>query len=497
MKRKTTYLFTTLLLIVLESGFSFLVAQLSSMQADAVKPLSYKNYPLTDKLFVFYQSNGTFQAGDLVASGPVAGVFTFNWTQYDADADAFSIALKTDNSVATSSISNLDEGGYRVHVTNGADVDTTFTAWVMLDNFEVLTIKDALGQVPYGESACPDGINWIRVSGSVSLDDSFYYFDLQTHDTLRIKNDYTIEWTSDNPDLIIPNPTNTSTVGGNYSLNPPVQDTWYILSATDSLGMTGVDSVFYETKFTKAEFSVSYWDKINDTWDPDLNRDFSLSTGSLDAPLSVQFINESQNGSEFEWVFLDTIESSTGFEYKESISSISVDESPEFTYYNADKYYYPYLVSISEEGCRDTFKLEDGIEVVAAQLDVPNVFSPDSYTEDNRTWRFKHQSIKEFKVTITDRSGKVVYREHIYDIYDWDGWDGTIRNEGNRKAPQGVYFYVIEGLGYDLQEFKVKNYLQRRKDEKQAGTSTTTTGDEETQTNPYVYIGWLYLFRAD
>ena len=45
-------------------------------------------------------------------------------------------------------------------------------------------------------------------------------------------------------------------MGGNYSENPPFIDTWYILTATDSLGMTEIDSVFYDTKFTKAEFTV-------------------------------------------------------------------------------------------------------------------------------------------------------------------------------------------------------------------------------------------------
>ena len=58
----------------------------------------------------------------------------------------------------------------------------------------------------------------------------------------------------------------------------------------------------------------------------------------------------------------------------------------EFTYIEADKYYDPYLVSISEENCQDTFRLEEEIFVVPSQLAIPNVFSPNE-DGDQRLFR--------------------------------------------------------------------------------------------------------------
>lgn len=473
------------------------MGQISSTMANAVKPITYSTYTGIDQLFIFYQSHESFHPGRLTASGPAAGNFDFIWTKYDGDSDNFSIPIKAEISVVSSTISDLEEGAYRVQVSNGVDIDTSFVAWVMLDDFKVWTIKDALGQVPYGESACPDDLNWIRVSGGIELDNTFYYFDLQTHDTLRISNNYDIEWTSDNPDLIIPNRTNKNAVGGNYSENPPFRDTWYILTATDSMGMTELDSVFYDTKFTKAEFTIEYLDKVTMEWDPDLSTEWADSKGSLDAPLKVRFLNTSENGFEYTWVFLDTINELTGEMTKEFEESSDKDFQPEFTYYTADKYYNPYLISISEESCIDTFFLEEEINVVESLFEVPNVFTPNG-DGANPVFKFKHQSIKEFKITIVDRNGRIIYRKHIDDIYLWEGWRGTILNSDN-DAPEGTYYYVIEGLGYDNREFKDPNYFERLKLERQSGgggTAPTGSGTEPETPTQTRYTGWLYLFRG-
>lgn len=495
MSKKNTYLYVLSLTAMLAVS-NYCVGQITSSTANTVKPLTYKTHPAVDKLFVFYQSNESFRPGSLTATAPSAGSFDFIWMKYDGDSNDFTVPFKSESGVLNSTIGNLDEGGYRVQISNGADIDTSFVGWVMLNNFEVSTVKDELGQVPYVESACPPDLNWIRVAGSVKLDDSFYYFDLATHDTLRIENDFDVKWTSDNPDLIIPNSTNKNTIGGNYSENPPFIDTWYILTATDSLGMTEVDSVFYDTKFTKAEFSVEYYDKITREWTPDMTIEWNKEKGSLDAPLQVSFINESENGYKFTWVFLDTTNELTGESTFESEESFDKDYSPEFTYYTADKYYYPYLISISDENCVDTFFLEDGIQVVPAQLVIPNVFTPNG-DGTNDYFVFKHQSIREFKITISDRFGRVVYREKIDDIYEWEGWKGTVLNS-EREAPEGQYYYVIEGFGYDNQEFKDLNYIERILQERKTGTGTTTPGqgNEDEKPSSNLYTGWLYIFRG-
>jgi gliding motility-associated-like protein len=363
----------------------------------------------------------------------------------------------------------------------------------MLDKLVAITEKTDDGKLESFRSGCSDG-NFIIIAGSVELD-TFYYYDPTSHEQVLFENDYDILWTSDNPDLTVYNPTDKSKMGANFSQYPPYKDTYYILTATDSLGMTDVDSVLYDTKHTKSEFSVEYYDKINMEWAADLNTEWSEDKGSLDAPLSVRFKNESQNGYEFTWVFLDTTDELTGENFLEyELTSDSLYQ-PEFIYYNADKFYYPYLISESDAGCIDTFSLEDGINVVASQLLIPNVFTPNG-DERNDVFKFKHQSLKECKITIADRYGNVVYRETINNIYEWEGWRGTILNS-ERQAPEGQYYYVVEGLGYDNTEFKDPNYFEQRRINRQQGNNgNVNTGDDPEASSTNIYTGWLYLFRG-
>ncbi|MCA1747211.1 MAG: hypothetical protein LC655_05910, partial [Bacteroidales bacterium] len=81
-------------------------------------------------------------------------------------------------------------------------------------------------------------------------------------------------------------------------------------------------------------------------------------------------------------------------------------------------------------------------------------------------------------------------------IYEWEGWRGTVLNT-DRQAPEGQYYYVVEGLGYDNVEYSDPNYFEQRKINRQgggdAGTGGAGNGDEIQQQN--LYVGWLYLFR--
>ena len=38
--------------------------------------------------------------------------------------------------------------------------------------------------------------------------------------------------------------------------------------------------------------------------------------------------------------------------------------------------------------------------------------------------------------------------------FEWEGWDGTIDGKGNREAAPGVYYYVIEALGWDTEKYR-------------------------------------------
>jgi gliding motility-associated-like protein len=481
-----------LVLAVVLSCISFAAtAQITSPGADHVKILTYPVSDREDPLFVFYQSNGKYVPGSLVATAPVPGSFDFTWNKYDTSTSSFSIPAGSDAGATSSTITGLNDGGYRVQITNGVDVDTFFIAWVMLNDLVVETEKNALGNVPSNKSGCSDG-NFLVVGGTAVVD-SFFFYDPLFGDEVQLENDIDILWTSDNPDLTIPNANVKAAMEANYTEDPPVVDTWYILSVTDSLGMTDVDSVFYDTKHTRAEFTVDYWDKINAVWSPDLTGNWSLEEGSLDAPLTVRFTNLSQSGVEFRWVFVDSVEESSGTRFIEDEEAYDTLYAPEYTYMSANDYFYPYLVSVSDQNCTDTFRLEEGIFVEPSDLVVPNVFSPNG-DGANDVFLFKHQSIRSCRVTIIDRFGKTVYRKQIDDLYEWEGWDGTVLT--GAAAPEGQYYYVVEALGYDGLEYRDQTLWEQRRNNRENGSNTSTgNGTEEDTQVSTRYTGWLYLYR--
>ncbi len=175
---------------------------------------------------------------------------------------------------------------------------------------------------------------------------------------------------------------------------------------------------------------------------------------------------------------------------------------PEYTYMAADKYYYPSLLSVSEEGCEDSLEIGQGIYVQKSQLDIPNVFTPNG-DNMNDIWVFKHQSLKNCRITVVNRTGKVVYKMKTEDIYAWEGWDGTM-HESDREAPVGQYYYVVEALGYDDVEYadptiwsqmKIFGGPGVKKDGSTSGGSTPPSGTDPGSGSGTSYTGWLYLYR--
>ncbi len=477
--------------------FSIAHGQITSSSADRVDTVSYPVSSSEDKLFVFYQVNQISKSGNLTATLPGSEDYNFEWSKYNTAIGGFDPPFDSISNAPGSTVSDLDEGGYRVRIRNGTTTDTTLMAWVMLDDFRATTEKNDDGEVYAYKYTC----EFLVMTGFVTVD-TLVYYDPVSNDTIVQPGDFKFKWTSDNEDLRIPN--DSIVLDPNITYQPPFKETWYILTATDNLGMIEVDSVLYKSIQTKAKFNVEYYDKLVDEYDADLTQSWSADKGSMDARLTVQFSNESLNGASFEWVFLDTLGG-----IKQNETTYDIEDITEFTYETADEYYYPYMVSVSEAGCIDTFRLEEAIFVVPSQLVIPNVFSPNG-DGVNDYFVFKHQSLKSCNVTIVDRSGKIAYKRKIDDIYSWDGWDGHMHNS-NRRAPEGQYYYVVEALGYDGVEYKdlnvIENWkLNRGNKNPTGGTGTGGTGTGGTGTNPpggqgaettgnNLFTGWLYLYR--
>jgi gliding motility-associated-like protein len=112
------------------------------------------------------------------------------------------------------------------------------------------------------------------------------------------------------------------------------------------------------------------------------------------------------------------------------------------------------MIAMSSAGCLDSLHMTNPIHVKPSELDVPNVFSPDG-DGTNDYFKVTAKSLKEFKITIFNRWGNLVY-EHVQteDKFEWEGWDGTIHGKGNNKAAPGVYYFVIEAIGWDKEKYR-------------------------------------------
>ena len=89
---------------------------------NAVRYTSYPSAPtVKDPVFIYCNSSGS-QKGTLGSNSPDGtGPFNFTWYKWSDVTKNFSHFVKTETGVLSSSLTNLDEGGYRVSISGGLD----------------------------------------------------------------------------------------------------------------------------------------------------------------------------------------------------------------------------------------------------------------------------------------------------------------------------------------------------------------------------------------
>ncbi|MEM6700648.1 MAG: gliding motility-associated C-terminal domain-containing protein, partial [Bacteroidota bacterium] len=107
------------------------------------------------------------------------------------------------------------------------------------------------------------------------------------------------------------------------------------------------------------------------------------------------------------------------------------------------------LEAISENGCTAS----DSIKVVvlpARKLYFPNVFSPNSNTQENTRFTIfgaEPNVQRIISLRIFDRWGNFIFQQDDFAPNDAaQGWDGTLSGE---LLPSGVYTFVVEVLFFD------------------------------------------------
>ncbi len=360
-----------------------------------------------DPIFIYCpDGNGNPVSGSMTATPPggTAG-WDFTWTFYNPVTHSYDSTLLTENGVATSTVSDLNSGGYAVRIRDAVSLDTTFYAWVFMDTPQVKA------------SVLNFTCDYVALKGDTASI-PFTYYNPVKDSAITLRNGLSFLWTSD-PSSAIPWP---DLEPNPIIYKPPYEDTRYYLTVTDSFGCKASSSVFYETIHVKADFEVN----------PE----------SGEAPLEVSFTNKSINGVEFEWKFGD--------------DSVFHGETPDpHTYYIPDDYV-PVLIARSEEGCVDSLSFES-IHVEPSALEIPNVFTPN---EDGYNDRFRvyGKSLRYIHVKVFNRQGAKVYEYEGQGaaLKDYDGWDGRINGRG--AASPGVYYYIIRAVGWDDVQYKGKEY---------------------------------------
>jgi hypothetical protein len=383
-------------------------AQLAAPGSTATRYTSYPSAPSAkDPVFIFCDTTGT-ATGEITAESPGGtGPFNFSWYSWNDATKSFSDHVKTETGVAVSSCSSLDEGGYRVSISDGGGYNVELTGWIFIDK--------PRASATLQNRTC----DYVALDGTAAID-TFYYRDPSTGNKIKLPNRVSFLWSSD-PESPIPYPDfNIDPV----TFNPPLEDVVYRIQVSDSFGCRANSSFPYESIHVKADFLPE------------------PVTG--EAPLQVNFTNTSTRGAYFNWEFGDK-------------SPDSGLETPEPHIYYFPGSYSVKLTIESELHCIDSIRY-DSIVVEPSYLRIPNVFTPDNDGCNDR-FMTDSKSLRFISVEVFSQSGLKVYSfsGDGERLKNWTGWDGKI-NDSSRDASPGIYFYIIRATGWDNVRYDSKEY---------------------------------------
>ncbi len=404
-----------LIIIALISVFAISAQAQISANADAFMSTEYSGGMKQDQIFIFCGNKGETNA-TIQVSTQLDGNISYEWQEYDAAAGVFQLYISGNSQ----RISSLEDGGYRVNISNGTATET-YTAWVFNNYYEV--------SAEITESNC----NYFQLEGDFDSP-TLTYYDLATGHPKEIDKNIELQWKEGTA--------NVTSLKSPKIYDPPTSDTRYSLHVTDRFSCSGEAEVTYTSIVTKASFSVS--------------------EQKGEAPLKVDFSNSSENGKpgSYEWFFfkgLDAIkEEAKSGAAVDSIDFVAYNDELSWTYENSGTYMVK-LVSkhISDlRTCTDTFYLEDYIEVDTSFVEAPNFFTPNG-DGSNDEFIVKFWSVRNIKISIFNRWGKLVHLWEGSNIQGFENtvaavtesvWDGKI---GGKMASPGVYYYVVEARGRD------------------------------------------------
>lgn len=450
-------------------------AQIYSSESDFIDTTEYINDDLgKHPIFVYTTQRGDYpDSVKLLTKLPGHDTLTFRWIAYDYALFGFTDTLLIEDSLAESQYVSNEPGGFKVDVYN-SNIDTTFYCWVNISDFQISNIA-------IYESNC----NYMELRTTLNFDDQYLYYDLIDATALYQLHSYEVEQWEVSPDGIYD--------GGslNPSFSAPVEYARFTLTLSDNFGQVRTNYVDIEEEeiesgevilmATEADFTPTR------AYTPS---DETNKTGQ--APLVLQFDNDSKNGVDFEWTFYNDrhycsiggdsvlVESS----FFEPFDSIRYEQIPSTSEDPHQKAYYDvrlisygpvYEINGQEGQCKSIKSTLDSAEyIVVDSVEIPefaNVFTPPSdgvndyfHFEGGKASGFNGaRSVKSFSIKIYSRWGDKVY-DYDGDINEWPGWDGT--TAGNIIAKTGIYYYSAFIQGWDDLGHNKKGFVYLFRDDK-------------------------------
>lgn len=443
-------------LISLES-----LAQLDAPERNWSSSTEYIASNQQDSIFVFFSTPSSPSVGKLKATFSDGSLSTFNWFRYNSSP---SISpqnrfqpLTTIANVAESELVGLSPGGYRVEVVRTADDSTeVYTAWVFVDHVVIseIFVDNNCSFLFLEAVTVPD-----RYTIFYEL---FTYYDLSTSNHLinnKLGVNYltNISWLTSNTNITIPSGSSLSKTITNPA---PLYNASYTIRLNNPFGrLLTLQTPILEARATRAVFDLY----INTSTDAIPIWENGGENPEGEALLEVKLESKSINADSIFWNIINDERlfrrggDSIIWRYKAYMGSTIEEAFPPKQLMVPGYFTFEHISLKTSSGCRDTiYKIvQVDTSFIKAEA-IPNVFSPNGDGQ-NDLFLIKDsdtnlKSIKQFSIFIYSRWGKLMYT-YNGDPRGWEGWNGQLQGTGS-DVPEGVYYYVIEAVGWDGRKFR-------------------------------------------
>ncbi len=448
----------TSLLIVISGLFISASAQLWAPSPNWKAATEYLNtQEKQDSVFVFFAAQGNTPT--LKAKFSDGSSADFTWYKYNTAIANPALRFEQffqESGVTYSQQTNLAPGGYRVEVKLPDNTTEVYTAWVMVDDV-------AINYIDIDNTCAYLWMEAITLPNRYSIVyETFTYYDLSrpSHpDINNIGKAYfkSIRWSATEGGVTVPS---ASSLDVSIESPAPLVSSAYKVDITNLFDRSmSAQTASLPAIATLATLKVSVLDD-KDEWKD------AGDKPKGEAPMEIQLETTAKNADS---VYVNILNDEYLF-YKGG-DSIVWHQASLFSeglmFYPPKELLVPGIYPLEHvsvnvtSGCRDTLKMTVQVDTSFIKPDaIPNVFSPngdginDEFKIDEAATNVK--SIKHFSASIYSRQGKLIYR-YVGNPVAWEGWNGKV--DGTKgDVPEGVYFYVIEAVGWDGKRYRSGKY---------------------------------------